>query len=270
MRLDQLLVHKGLAESRAKAQALIMAGQVRAEGQTVLKPGASMDSGTRVDVQQGPRFVSRGGEKLDAALEAFGLDVHGRMCADVGASTGGFTDCLLQRGARKVYAIDVGKGVLHWKLRTDARVIVMEQTNARFLKGLPEPVSLVTIDASFISLRLLLPVVKAWLALASESEQREPDAGIVALIKPQFEAGRQDVSRGRGVIRAAEIHAQVLRAVLDFAQAEGLGARGLLKSPLLGPKGNAEFLVWLDPAAQPADTDSLLEEVTRHGEKSQD
>jgi len=149
-------------------------------------------------------------------------------------------------------------------------VIVMEQTNARFLKGLPEAVSLVTIDASFISLRLLLPVAKAWLASAFEREQREPDAGIVALIKPQFEAGRQDVSRGRGVIRAAEIHAQVLRAVLDFAQTEGLGARGLLKSPLLGPKGNAEFLVWLDPAAQPADTDSLLEEVTRQGEKSEE
>ena len=135
MRLDQLLVQKGLAESRAKAQALIMAGQVRVEGQTVLKPGASMDSGSQVDVQQGPRFVSRGGEKLDAALEAFGLDVRGRVCADVGASTGGFTDCLLQRGAAKVYAIDVGKGILHWKLRTDARVIVMEADECALRQG---------------------------------------------------------------------------------------------------------------------------------------
>ena len=152
MRLDLLLVERGLAESRAKAQALIMAGEVRVEGEVALKPAASVEAAARVDVEQGPRFVSRGGEKLDAALQAFGIPLRGRVCADVGASTGGFTDCLLQRGAAKVYAIDVGKGILHWRLRNDPRVVVMEQTNARFVQSLPEPVSLITLAASFISL----------------------------------------------------------------------------------------------------------------------
>src|SRR5512140_1167152 len=147
MRLDMLLVERGLAESRAKAQALIMAGEVRVDGQVAIKPATSVDSASNVEVEHGPRFVSRGGEKLDAALEAFKLPVSGRVCADVGASTGGFTDCLLQRAAARVYAIDVGKGILHWKLRNDPRVVVMEETNARFVEALPEPVSLVTIDA---------------------------------------------------------------------------------------------------------------------------
>ena len=245
-----------------------MAGQVRVEGQTALKPGAAIDSGAEVTVEKRPRFVSRGGEKLDAALAAFDLDVRGRLCADVGASTGGFTDCLLQRGARKVYAIDVGKGILHWKMRTDARVIVMEQTNARFVRELPEPVSLVTIDASFISLRILLPVVKLWLPPGAENAEPRMPAAILALIKPQFEAGKKDVARGRGVIRAAEIHEHVLREVLDFGQSEGLGTRGLLKSPLVGPKGNVEFLVWFDLAAQPADTGALIEQALGRREKS--
>src|SRR5512146_752777 len=162
VRLDVLLVERGLAESRAKAQALIMAGQVRVADQVTLKPATAVDSQSRLTVDSGPRFVSRGGEKLEAALEAFGINVNGFICADVGASTGGFTDCLLQRGAAKVYAIDVGKGILHWRLRNDPRVVVMEKTNARFVERLPEPVSLVTVDASFISLRILLPVIKAW------------------------------------------------------------------------------------------------------------
>ncbi|MEW5938208.1 MAG: TlyA family RNA methyltransferase, partial [Chloroflexota bacterium] len=162
-RLDLLLTERGLAESRTKAQALIMAGQVRVDGQTALKAGAQVSSDSALEVESGPRFVSRGGEKLEAALEAFSLDVRGLVCADVGASTGGFTDCLLQRGAAKVYAIDVGKGILHWKLRNDPRVVVMEETNARFVESLPERVDLVTIDASFISLKVLLPVVKNWI-----------------------------------------------------------------------------------------------------------
>src|SRR5512134_1016613 len=162
VRLDVLLVERGLAESRAKAQALIMAGQVRIADQVALKPATTVDTSAALTVDSGPRFVSRGGEKLDAALEAFGIDVNGLVCADVGASTGGFTDCLLQRGAAKVYAIDVGKGILHWKLRNDTRVVVMEQTNARFVESLPEQVGFVTIDASFISLKILLPVVKRW------------------------------------------------------------------------------------------------------------
>jgi 23S rRNA (cytidine1920-2'-O)/16S rRNA (cytidine1409-2'-O)-methyltransferase len=268
MRLDQILAEKGLVESRAKAQALIMAGQVRVNGQVVLKAGTSVDPAAEVEIEQGPRFASRGGEKLDAALDAFGLEVRGRVCADVGASTGGFTDCLLQRGAGKVYAIDVGKGILHWKLRRDARVVVMEQTNARYVKALPEPVSLVTIDASFISLRILLPVAKRWLGVPAGSEERLPATSIVALIKPQFEAGRQDVARGSGVIRVAEVHKQVLGDVLEFAQSEGLGVRGLLKSPLIGPKGNVEFLVWLDPAELPTGTEALIEWAAAQGKKS--
>src|SRR6266496_5025719 len=164
VRLDVLLVERGLAESRAKAQALIMAGQVRVAGQTTLKPATAVSSDSVLTVDSGPRFVSRGGEKLDAALEKFAFDVRGLICADVGSSTGGFTDCLLQRGATKVYAIDVGKGILHWKLRNDPRVVVMEETNARYVESLPENISLVTVDASFISLKILLPVIKKWLA----------------------------------------------------------------------------------------------------------
>ncbi|MEW6284668.1 MAG: TlyA family RNA methyltransferase [Chloroflexota bacterium] len=254
VRLDVLLVERGLAESRAKAQALIMAGQVRVAGQTALKPATTVDASAPLTVESGPRFVSRGGEKLDAALEAFALDVRGLVCADVGASTGGFTDCLLQRGAAKVYAIDVGKGILHWKLRNDPRVVVMEETNARYVESLPEPVSLVTVDASFISLKLLLPVVKKWLGPnppvppSLRGKGGAGGLGIIALIKPQFEAGRKDVSRGDGVIRDPQIHRQVLMDVLSFAQGEGFSVRGLIKSPLLGPKGNAEFLVWLNQA----------------------
>jgi 23S rRNA (cytidine1920-2'-O)/16S rRNA (cytidine1409-2'-O)-methyltransferase len=248
MRLDVLLVERGLAESRAKAQALIMAGQVRVAGQTAIKPATTVDSEATLTVDSGPRFVSRGGEKLDAALEAFGLAVNGLTCADVGSSTGGFTDCLLQRGATKVYTIDVGKGILHWKLRNDPRVVVMEETNARYVESLPEPINLVTVDASFISLKILLPVVGTW--LPSPSGRGVGGEGcVIALIKPQFEAGKKDVARGDGVIRDPTIHRQVLLDVLTFAQKEGFEVRGLIKSPLLGPKGNAEFLVWLKQAS---------------------
>jgi len=251
VRLDVLLVERGLAESRAKAQAMIMAGQVRVADQVMLKPAIAIPTDSLLTIDSGPRFVSRGGEKLDAALEAFGIDVTGLVCADVGASTGGFTDCLLQRGARKVYAIDVGKGILHWKLRNDLRVVVREETNARFVESLPENVDFVTIDASFISLKILLPVVKKWLSPSLPSplpagEGRRGEGEIIALIKPQFEAGKKDVARGDGVIRDPEIHKQVLLDVLGFAQQERFYVRGLIKSPLVGPKGNVEFLVWLN------------------------
>jgi len=265
VRLDVLLVERGLAESRAKAQALIMAGQVRIAGQTALKPATAIPADSVLTVDSGPRFVSRGGDKLDAALKAFPIDVSGLTCADVGASTGGFTDCLLQRGAAKVYAIDVGKGILHWKLRNDKRVVVMEETNARYVESLPEEVSLVTVDASFISLKILLPVIKQWLFLLSsfdnEEKKKEERSDVIALIKPQFEAGKKDVSRGDGVIRDPEIHKQVLIDVLNFAQNEGFGIRGLIKSPLLGPKGNAEFLVWLGGQNTSTDILALVEEV---------
>ncbi len=197
-----------------------------------------------VTVESGPRFVSRGGEKLEAALQAFGCDVRGKACADVGASTGGFTDCLLQHGALRVYAIDVGYGILHWKLRSDDRVIVLERTNARYLESLPEPVSFITIDASFISLKLLLPVVRGWF---------DPEGGqVIALIKPQFEAGREEVNRGEGVIQDPEVHRAVLADILAFASSAGFAVRGLIRSPLRGPKGNVEFLTWLDTRGEMA------------------
>ncbi len=234
-RIDLLLVARGLVESRALAQRLVMAGQVRADGQVVPKPSSQVAEGAMLEIDRGPRFVSRGGEKLDAGLEAFALDVGGLVCADVGASTGGFTDCLLLRGARRVYAIDVGHGILHWKLRNDSRVVVMERTNARDLARLPEAVDLVTIDASFISLKILLPVVAAWLGGAGS---------VVALIKPQFEAGKKEAARGKGVIKDPEVHQRVLMEVLDAASTENLHVRGLFRSPVEGPKGNVEFLAW--------------------------
>ena len=253
-RLDLLLVERGLAESRAKAQALVMAGQVRVDGQVELKASAAVSPDARLDLETGPRFVSRGGEKLEAALEAFGVNVAGRVCADVGASTGGFTDCLLQRGAARVYAMDVGKGLLHWKLRTDPRLVVMEETNARYVEKLPEAVELVTIDASFISLKILLLVVKNWLRPSPPSPLPKLGEGgggrgvggeVIALIKPQFEAGRKESARNKGVIRDPGVHKAVLTDVLTFAQSEGFAVRGLIRSPLLGPKGNVEFLAWL-------------------------
>jgi len=235
-RLDLLLVEKGLVESRAKAQALIMAGQVRVQGQVSDRAAASLAEDVEITIDKGARFVSRGGEKLEAALQAFKVDPGGRTCADVGSSTGGFTDCLLQHGAGKVYAIDVGKGILHWKLRTDPRVLVMEETNARFVESLAEPVSLTVIDTSFISLKILLPVVKKWL---------DEQGHVITLIKPQFEAGRRESAKHKGVIRDPQVHQTVLLDVLGFARGQGFNVQGLIRSPVLGPKGNVEFLAWL-------------------------
>lgn len=238
IRLDVLLEEQGLCESRSQAQRLIMAGQVRVAGQVVLKSATKFPRGSELSIDQPPPFVSRGGEKLLGALQAFDrLDVSGRICADIGASTGGFTDCLLQHGAAKVYAVDVGYGVMHWKLRNDPRVVVMERTNARYVMGFPEPISLVTIDASFISLRIFLPVFKAWFG--------EGPGEVIALIKPQFEAGRKETARGDGVIRDTTVHRQVLSEILGAAEEKGYGITGLVRSPLLGPKGNTEFLVHL-------------------------
>jgi 23S rRNA (cytidine1920-2'-O)/16S rRNA (cytidine1409-2'-O)-methyltransferase len=241
-RLDLLLFDKGLAESRSLAQRLIMAGQVRVDRQVIIKPATQVSTEAIITIDQGPKYVSRGGEKLEAALAAFHLDVSGRTCADVGASTGGFTDCLLQHGAARVYAIDVGAGILGWKLRNDPRVIVMEGTNARYVDNLPEQVNTITIDASFISLKILLPVVRRWLCSYGE---------IVALIKPQFEAGKKEVTRGKGVIRDPEIHRQVIMDIIGFAHMQDLGLQGLIRSPILGPKGNVEFLAWLQREKDP-------------------
>lgn len=234
-RVDQLLVERGLAESRSLAQRLVMSGQVWADDQPVHKPSARLPVEAQLELRRGPRYVSRGGEKLEAGLTAFQIVPQGWVCADVGASTGGFTDCLLQHGASKVYAIDVGHGQLHWKLRNHAAVVVMERTNARELHALPEPVQLVTIDVSFISLRLILPPAAGWLS---------PRGQLVALVKPQFEAGREQVGKG-GVVRDPAVHRQVLRQVIDAAGESGLRPAGLIRSPLTGPKGNVEFLLWL-------------------------
>lgn len=234
-RLDVLVVTRGLAPSREAARRLIMAGEVRVDGAVRDKPGMKVADDVQIDVSQPPRFVSRGGDKLDAALEAFALDVAGWVCADVGASTGGFTDCLLQRGAARVYSIDVGYGQLDYRLRQDQRVIVMERTNARYLAALDERVDGVVIDASFISLRLLLPVVKHWL---------RPSGTVVVLIKPQFEAGKSQVGKG-GVVRDPAVHRDVLERVLTDATTLGYRVRGIITSPLKGPAGNIEFLAWL-------------------------
>jgi 23S rRNA (cytidine1920-2'-O)/16S rRNA (cytidine1409-2'-O)-methyltransferase len=233
-RIDIILTEKGLVESRSQAQRLIMAGQVRVEGQVIHKPSRRVARNAQVEIEALPQYVSRGGDKLAAALKRYPINVAGKVCADVGASTGGFTDCLLQNGAARVYAIDVGQGILHWRLRKDARVVVMEKTNARKLESLPEFVDLATIDASFISLRTLLPAVCGWLT---------PHADLIALVKPQFEAGKKRVGK-QGVVRDSAVHREVVECVVDAARALDLSPLGIMRSPLRGPKGNVEFFLW--------------------------
>ncbi len=248
LRLDQLLVQRGLCESREQAKRLIMAGAVLVNDRPISKAGTQVPVDADIRLKERPRYVSRGGLKLEAALEAFAIRPQGWICADLGASTGGFSDCLLQHGAARVYAVDVGYGQLHWRLRQDARVVVMERTNARYLQSLPEPVHLVTIDASFISLRLLLPTAMRLL---------QPEGHVIALIKPQFEVGRTQVGKG-GVVRDARLHRQVIEELAGWVQDQGWGGAGLHPSPLLGPKGNREFLIWLRPFPLPVDLDELL------------
>lgn len=250
-RLDRLVVDRGLAETRSVAQRLIMAGQVRVNGQVEIKASRQFTDQDQIRIETGPRYVSRGGLKLEAALDAFPIEVKEAVCADVGASTGGFTDCLLQHGAARVYAIDVGHGQLDWKLRQDQRVIVKERTNARYLQSLPEPIDLVTVDAAFISLKLLLPRIQGWLS---------DDGLVVCLIKPQFEAGPAQVARG-GVVRDPAVRRQVVKAVMGDALALGLLPAGLLESPILGPKGNREYLLWCVSSGTAADEGDLISAV---------
>ena len=241
-RLDVLLVERGLAESRAQAQALVLAGLVRGHA----KPGEQVDESAELEVEAPPPYVSRAGHKLANALDAFGLDVAGLDCLDVGASTGGFTDVLLQRGAARVIAVDVGYGQLHPKLRADPRVVVLERTNARALTELPFPPQLVTCDVSFISVRTALPPA---LALAAPGWQA------LVLVKPQFEAGRADVPRG-GVVRDPEVQRRVVREVAEAALGWGAEPCGVVDSGLPGPKGNREFVLHLvqrEHAQLPAD-----------------
>ncbi len=240
IRLDQALVERGLCDSRERAKRLILAGQVRVNAQTARKPSDSIKPGDELTLDAPEKFVSRGGHKLEHALEHFKLDVKDLNALDLGASTGGFTDCLLQRGAAKIFAVDVGQGQLAWKLRNDPRVVVMEKTNARNLKPeqFPAPANLAVIDCSFISLKKILPPAIPLL---------KNDGKIVALIKPQFEAGKAEVDKGRGVITDAAVHQRVISELQEFVAAQaGLCWRGVVESPLLGPAGNKEFLVLIE------------------------
>jgi 23S rRNA (cytidine1920-2'-O)/16S rRNA (cytidine1409-2'-O)-methyltransferase len=246
-RLDVLLVERGLAESRAQAQALVMAGRVRGYD----KPGTQVDEGCELEVERPPPYVSRGGEKLAHALDVFGVDPSGRDCLDVGASTGGFTDVLLQRGAARVIAVDVGYGQLHERLRADPRVVVLERTNARALRELPFAPELVVCDVSFISVRIALP---AALALAKHGWEA------VVLVKPQFEAGRSEVGKG-GVVRDVAVRQRVVREIAEAALGWGGQAVGAVDSGLPGPKGNREVflhLVHRERAQLPDDIDARI------------
>ncbi len=236
-RVDQVLVERGLVKNLEEAKRFVMAGKVRHLGQVVMKASQKINDKDKITLMQNPKYVSRGGEKLGAAFEQFPLIVSGRVCADVGATTGGFTDCLLINGASRVYAVDVGYGILDWRLRNDPRVVVMERTNARSLAVLPEPVDFITADVSFISLKKILPVIRNWF----------PTRGgeAVVLIKPQFEATREEAARGVGVIRDPEIHQRILTEILSSACEQGYQINGLIRSPLIGPEGNTEFLTWL-------------------------
>ena len=251
MRLDHALVERGLADTRSRAKALVMAGDVLVNDQKETRAGRNIADSDSVALKQKPRFVSRGGEKLDKALDQFGIDVTGFVAADLGSSTGGFTDCLLQRGATKVYAVDVGYGILDERIRTDPRVVSMERTNARHLESLPEPVDIVVIDVSFISLSLIFPVVKRIL---------KPGGICVPLIKPQFEAGKENVG-SRGVVRDPAIHEMVLRNVLGFTRTHELSVKRLVASPLRGPNGNIEFLAHIINASD-EETPTVEELVT--------
>ncbi|MDE2778981.1 MAG: TlyA family RNA methyltransferase [Chloroflexota bacterium] len=234
-RADVLLAEKGLAESREQAQVLIMEGLVFAPAGRVLKASSALAEDVPLEVRGRLPYVSRGGLKLAGALDEFSLDVEGKTCLDVGASTGGFTDCLLQRGATHVFAVDVGHGQLHHRLRRDSRVTVMEKVNARHPYDLPAPADLVVVDVSFISLALVLPPAVTHLRGGGH---------IVALVKPQFEASRGEVGRG-GIVRDPKVHASTLGKMVLWATNQGLRIRGLCPSPILGDKGNREFFLWL-------------------------
>ena len=256
VRLDVLLVDRALAESRQKAQATIMCGLVFVNGQRVDKPGAAVAEDASVEVRgQALRYVSRGGLKLEKAMAIWPIDLHGAVCMDVGASTGGFTDCMLQNGAAKVYAVDVGYGQLAWKLRSDGRVVCLERTNARYLsrEQVPEEPDFASVDVSFISLKLILPAIAGVLR----------DGGsVAALIKPQFEAGREKVGK-KGVVRDPAVHAEVLEHFLDHARESGFTVLDLSYSPVRGPEGNIEYLGYLvkGPGPEkPFDLQTLVEQ----------
>lgn len=238
-RLDVLLTERGLQESRQRAQAVIMSGEVFVNGQRVDKPGTAVAEDAQIEIRGGTlAYVSRGGLKLEKAMAAFPIDLNGAVCADIGASTGGFTDCMLQNGAEKVYAVDVGYGQLAWKLRSDPRVVCLERTNARYLthEQVPDELDFASVDVSFISLKLILPPLNGLLK----------DGGHAAcLVKPQFEAGREKVGK-KGVVRDPAVHLEVLEHFLDHARDAGFAVLGLTYSPIRGPEGNIEYLGYLE------------------------
>ena len=254
VRLDQLVFDLGLTESRERAKTTIMSGLVFVNGQRVDKPGTAVDPEAKIELHgEALPFVSRGGFKLVKALKVFPVDPAGKTCLDCGASTGGFTDVLLQHGAKKVYAVDVGYGQLAWKLRTDARVVNLERTNLRYVteEQIPERIDLAVMDVSFISIRLVIPAVKALL---------RPEADFICLIKPQFEAGREEVGK-KGVVRDSAVHKRVIREILDFVPTAGLTVVGLDYSPIKGPEGNIEYLCHLKNGLREAenfDVDALV------------
>jgi len=253
-RLDVLLVERGLAASRQKAQAVIMAGDVFVEGQRSDKPGTAVASDAVIEVRGNPMpYVSRGGWKLEKGMQTWPITLAGKICADIGASTGGFTDCMLQNGAEKVYAVDVGYGQLDWKLRNDPRVVCLERTNARYLtrEQIPDELDFASIDVSFISLRLIFPAL--WDLLRQGGE-------IACLIKPQFEAGREKVGK-KGVVREPAVHREVLEAFLNYAKDNHLTVIGITYSPIRGPEGNIEYLGYLrksDEPDVPVDIDAVV------------
>ena len=265
-RLDVLLTEQGYAESRSKAQAIIMSGLVYVDGQKADKPGISYEESVSLEVRGAAcPYVSRGGLKLEKALRDFGVKPEGFVCSDSGASTGGFTDCLLQQGASKVFAIDVGYGQLDWKIRSDPRVVVMERTNIRYVtqEQLGEPLDLSVVDVSFISLKIVLPAIKALL---------KPTGQVLCLIKPQFEAGKEKVGK-KGVVRDPAVPKVVLEHYLEHAREAGFGVLGLTYSPIRGPEGNIEYLGFLQKGAETTaafDLDALVEEshqtLKEHGE----
>ncbi len=255
-RLDALLVRRNLVQSRERAKTTIMAGLVLVDGQKIDKAGTMVKPEAEIRVLGDTLpYVSRGGLKLEKAIKEFGVSLQGKVAADIGASTGGFTDCMLQNGAVKVFAIDVGYGQLAWSLRTDERVVNMERTNVRNVtpEQLGEAVDLASIDVAFISLEKVLPAVK---------EMLQPSGEIVALIKPQFEAGREKVGK-KGVVRDAGVHEEVILRVVSLARQMGLTPKALTYSPVKGPEGNIEYLVWLDKSAEAVDgvTDGLVQEI---------
>jgi 23S rRNA (cytidine1920-2'-O)/16S rRNA (cytidine1409-2'-O)-methyltransferase len=239
-RLDQALAEDGLAPSRQRAQALILAGRVRVDGETVRRSDRALKGGERVEVEEGPEYASRGGDKLAPALSALEVSPKGRTCADLGASTGGFTDVLLKRGAARVYAVDVGRGLIHWRLRNDPRVVLMERVNARELHSFPEQVELVTIDVSFIALQKVLPAVL----------RAAPGAEVVALFKPQFQLGREHVGK-KGVVRDQDAVAAGLQAFGAWCLEHGYKVLGSVPSALAGPEGNREVFIHLRPVSPP-------------------